>query len=63
LQAAIPGATLQANPQLNTTLRLMVGKSYNGAQAPGTNGVAVPVVTPTEDALAVTTAATASCTA
>ncbi len=63
LQAAIPGSTLQANPQLNTTLRLMVGKSYNGAQTPGTTGVAIPVPTPTEDALAETTAANASCTA
>ena len=35
LQAAVPGSTLQANPQLNTTLQLVVGKSYNGAQAPG----------------------------
>ena len=63
LQAAIPGSTLQANPQLNTTLRLMVGKSYNGAQTPGTTGAAIPVPTPTEDALAETTAANASCTA
>src|SRR5665213_378654 len=63
LQAAVPGSTLQANPQLNTTLQLIVGKSYNGAQAPGPNGVVAPVATPTEDALAETTAANASCTA
>jgi hypothetical protein len=63
LQAAIPGATLQPNPQLNTTLQLIVGKSYNGAQAPGTLGVVTPVVTPTEDAISETTAANASCTA
>jgi LytR cell envelope-related transcriptional attenuator len=64
LQAAVPGSTLQANPQLDTTLQLIVGKSYNGAQAPGPNGVvAAPVATPTEDALAETTAANASCTA
>jgi hypothetical protein len=63
LQAAIPGSTLRANPQLNTTLQLMVGKSYNGAQAPGTTGAAIPVATPTEDAITQTTAANASCTA
>jgi len=63
LQAAIPGSTLQANPQLNTTLRLMVGKSYNGAQIPGTTGAAITAPTPTEDVLTQTTAANASCTA
>jgi len=64
LQAAIPGSTLKANPQLNTTLQLFVGKSYNGAQAPGTTGAALPAAaTPTEDTLTQTTAANASCTA
>jgi len=62
LQAAIPGSTLQANPQLDTTLELLVGSSYAGAHAPGSS--AASATSPANaDTTGGTTAANASCTA
>ena len=60
LQAALPGATLQANAQLSTTIELIVGSSYTGAHAPGSAAVVAPA---TAGTTADTTAANASCTA
>jgi hypothetical protein len=62
LQAAITGATLQANPQLNTTLELVVGSAYAGAHAPGSAATAAGNPA-TADTTGGTTAANASCTA
>jgi LCP family protein required for cell wall assembly len=65
LQAAIPGSTLQANPQLDTTLELLVGSSYAGAHAPGAsaNPSASATSPANADTTGGTTAANASCTA
>jgi LCP family protein required for cell wall assembly len=65
LQAAITGATLQANPQLNTTLELVVGSSYAGAHAPGSavGALAAGANPATADTTGGTTAANPSCTA
>jgi LCP family protein required for cell wall assembly len=63
LQAAIPGATLQANAQLDTTLELLVGSSYAGAHAPGASASANATSPANADTTGGTTAANASCTA
>jgi LCP family protein required for cell wall assembly len=63
LQAAIPGSTLQANAQLDTTLELVVGSSYNGAQVPGTTTANTASNPASTDTTGGTTAANASCTA
>ena len=62
LQATIAGATLQANPQLNTTLELVVGSAYAGAHAPG-SPVTAAGNPATADTTGGTTAANPSCTA
>jgi LCP family protein required for cell wall assembly len=62
LQAAIPGSTLQANAQLDTTLELLVGSAYAGAHAPG-SADATASSPATSDTTGGTTAANASCTA
>ncbi|MGH3637089.1 MAG: LCP family protein, partial [Mycobacterium sp.] len=56
LAAAIPGATLKADPQLGSDVELVLGSSYSGAVAPGT---APAATTPA----GTTTAANAGCTA
>jgi LCP family protein required for cell wall assembly len=58
LQASIAGSTLHANPQLGSTLEVVVGSSYTGAQAPGSAGSGA-----TAAAAGAKTAADASCTA
>jgi len=56
LAAAIPGATLKADPQLGSDLELVLGSSYAGAVAPGeASQSSTPAGT--------TTAANAGCTA
>jgi LCP family protein required for cell wall assembly len=58
LQAAVPGSTLKANAQLNTTIELVVGSAYTEAHAPG-----APAAPASADTSAGTTAANSSCTA
>jgi len=62
LAAAIPGATLKADPQLGADLELVLGSSYKGANPPGSpsapSGAAANAA-----AVGGTTAADASCTA
>jgi len=60
LLASVPGATLQANPQLSSTIELVVGASYSGANPPGATEVTPSVTNPAGGA---TTAASVSCTA
>jgi LCP family protein required for cell wall assembly len=60
LAAAVPGATLQENQQLDSTIELVLGSSYNGAGA----GATQPSASTPAGAVtgAGTTAATAGCT-
>jgi len=60
LAAAIPGATLKENPQLDSTIELVLGSSYNGTGASATQ----PSASAPGGAVtgAGTTAATAGCT-
>jgi len=56
----VPGATLQPNAQLSSTIELVVGASYTGAKPPGAAQVTGNGTNP---AGAATTAANVSCTA
>jgi LCP family protein required for cell wall assembly len=61
LAAAIPGASLKADPQLGTDLELVLGSSYDGATNPSASGATASAST-TNPAAGTQTAANATCT-
>jgi LCP family protein required for cell wall assembly len=64
LLAAVPGSTLQPEPQLGSTLQLVVGESYTGAVTPGSAAAASASASASASAAGATatTAANVSCT-